>query len=34
MRERAEIERESINFMEHHLDEGMKEVCEFIETTH
>ena len=26
-RERAEIERESFNFMEHHLDEGMKEVC-------
>jgi len=23
---RAEIERKSINFMEHHLDEGMKEV--------
>ena len=24
---RAEIERESINFMGRHLDEGMKEVC-------
>ncbi len=27
IRGRAEIKRESINFMEHHLDEGMKEVC-------
>jgi hypothetical protein len=31
-RERAEIERDSINFMEHHLDEGMKEVLVYSRT--
>ena len=27
-----EIERDSINFMEHHLDEGMKEVLVYSRT--
>ncbi len=31
MRERAEIERELINFMEHHLDEGMERVLVYRE---
>ena len=30
-RERAEIERESINFMEHHLNEGMERVLVYQE---
>jgi hypothetical protein len=29
----VEIERDSINFMEHHLDEGMKEVLVYSRTT-
>jgi hypothetical protein len=28
----VEIERDSINFMEHHLDEGMKEVLVYSRT--